>query len=318
MSSTTNICDNIFEAIRKIDPNHIILQDHGQPGGLICHQNFTCLDMGDGTVGAFPLNMSMQYFRGENDRFEECFSALDRVKDKDDRMIWQIKTRDFILLLQRNPQIQHAINQKEYIEFTALAQHYGFPTRMLDVTNDILIAAYFATHDSNPITGAFEVKKSGIGKIRWSVELFQPEGRLVPIGMQPLSRPGAQSAFGIYLGEEEDYAKSSSFIEFKQDAAANEKFHQMILAGPQQVYPLESINILANRIKNSPCVTSEAVDIFCQENGKPQEEVKEILRRKKIHVVDAPVADWCLLQGMPNGVPSFTRNKVLRPAVIIG
>ena len=92
----------------------------------------------------------------------------------------------------------------------------------------------------------------------------------------------------------------------------------MILGGPQQVYPIENVNILANRIKTSPCVTSEAVSIFCQENGKTQEEVKGILHRKKIHVVDAPVADWCLLQGMPNGVPSFTRNKVLRPAVIIG
>ena len=92
----------------------------------------------------------------------------------------------------------------------------------------------------------------------------------------------------------------------------------MILGGPQMIYPNESVNILVNRIKNSACVTSEAVLLYCQESGKSKEEIENLLRRKNIHIVDAPAADWCLIQGMVNSVPSFRRNQVLRPAFVMG
>ena len=168
------------------------------------------------------------------------------------------------------------------------------------------------------MSGAFEIKKSGIGRIRWSIEHIRPTGRLGIVGMQPLARPGAQNAFGIYLGEKEDYAESSYSIEFIQDPTANEDFHKVILGGPQMIYPNENVNILVNRIQNSTCVTTQAVTTYCQEYGKQREDVFGILQSKNIYVVDAPIADWCLLQGKVNSVPSFRRNKVLRPAFILG
>lgn len=317
MSSSTKICENIFEAIREIDPDNIILQYRGKQGGFICKQNFTCLGMENGTVGAFTLSPFPQYYRGECNLHDHCYSSLDRIENKEDKMIGQLKTQDFISLLKRNPDIQSAVKRKEYTEFNAMAQHYGFPTRMLDVTNDLLIAAYFAIHEINSITGAFDIKKSGIGRIRWSDELPKPEGRLSFIGMQALARPGVQSAFGIYLEEGEDYATESSSVEFRQDAVANQEFFQMILEGPQKIYPIENVNILADRIKTSPCVTAEAVSIFCQKYGRRREDVIGVLRRKNIYVVDAPVADWCLIQGRTSIAPPITRNQVLRPAFII-
>lgn len=318
MNDTTKICDNIFEAIHQLDPHNIIFNNDIRSGGLSHHPRYTYIDMGDGTIGACTLNHSLLYFRGECNLYDHCYSSLDRIKSEDDKMVCQIRTQDFILLLKRNPEIQAAIEHKEYVDFTALAQHYGFPTKMLDVTNDILIAAYFATHDTNPLSGAFEIKKSGIGRIRWSIEHIRPTGRLGIVGMQPLARPGAQNAFGIYLGEKEDYAESSYSIEFIQDPTANEDFHKVILGGPQMIYPNENVNILVNRIQNSTCVTTQAVTTYCQEYGKQREDVFGILQSKNIYVVDAPIADWCLLQGKVNSVPSFRRNQVLRPAFILG
>lgn len=314
----TIVYDNIYEAIEAIEPAHVILQNEGKLGGLIRHQNFTLLDMGDGTVGAFPLEMSMRYYRGENDVYEHCYSNLHRIPDEADRIIWQIKTEDFMLLLKRQEEIQRKIAQKEYVEFTALAQHYEFPTNMLDVTNDLLVAAYFATHVTSPFTGEWEIRTEGLGRIRWSIENVTPVGRLVPIGMQAFARPGAQSAFGIYLEEGEDYGAESGSVLFRQDAAANEQFHQTILGGPQLFFPEEEVSGLAKKIKQAACVTAEAVETFCRNTGNDRAHIVELLRKKETAVVDAPVADWCMLQGRMNTQTSFTRVPQLRPVMTIG
>lgn len=314
----TIVYDNIYKAIEALEPAHVILQNEGMPGGLIRHQNFTLLDMGDGTVGAFPLEMSMRYYRGENDVYEHCYSNLYRIADEADRIIWQIKTEDFVLLLKRHEEIQRKIAQKEYVEFTALAQHYEFPTNMLDVTNDLLVAAYFATHVTSPVTGEWEIRAEGLGRIRWSIEHVTPVGRLVPIGMQAFARPGAQSAFGIYLEEGEDYAAESGSVLFRQDAAANQSFHQTILGGPQLFFPEEGISGLAKNIKQAACVTAEAVEAFCRNTGHDRADIGELLRKKGIAIVDAPVADWCMLRGQSNAQPSFARVPQLRPMMTIG
>lgn len=219
----TIVYNNIFEAVRAIDPGNILLQQPQKIGGLIRHQNFTLLDMRDGTVGAFTLNMSSVCYRGESEVYDHCLSSLQRVKEEE-RMVWQIKAEDFILLIKRNHEIKRKQEQKEYIEFTALAQRYGFPTNILDVTNDLIAACYFATHEINSVTGQFEIKQRGTGRIRWSDEMIQPVGRLVPIGMQEFQRPGAQRAYGIYLKDGEDYATESGSILFKQDAVETSGF----------------------------------------------------------------------------------------------
>lgn len=314
----TIVYDNIYKAIETLEPAHVILQNEGKLGGLIRHQNFTLLDMGDGTVGAFPLELSMRYYRGENDEYGHCYSNLHRILDETDRIIWQIKTEDFMLLLKKHVEIQRKIAQKEYVAFTALAQHYEFPTNMLDVTNDLLVAAYFATHVISPVTGEWEIRAEGLGRIRWSIENMAPVGRLVPIGMQAFARPGAQSAFGIYLEEGEDYGAESGSVLFRQDGAANEQFHQTILGGPQLFFPEEGISGLAERIKQAACVTAEAVEAFCQNTGNDRADVEELLRKKGIAIVDAPVADWCMLQGRTNTQPSFARVPQLRPMMTIG
>lgn len=313
----TIVYDDIYKAIEAVDPNHVILQDEESIGGLIRNQKFTVLDMGDGTLGAFPLELSMQYYRGENDVYEHCYSNLYRIVDEGERVIWQIKTEDFVLLLKKHEEIQRKIKQKEYVEFTALAQHYEFPTSMLDVTNDLLVAAYFATHVINPITGEWEIRMEGLGRIRWSFESVKPMGRLVPIGMQAFARPGVQSAFGLYLEEDEDYAQRSGSVLFKQDAVANERFHQTILGGPQLFFPEEGITNLVNKIKQASCVTSKAVKIFCEKTESDSDKIRELLREKRVAVVDAPVADWCMLRHMPNIQPSFVRMPRLRPMATI-
>lgn len=316
--SSSIVYDNIFEAVRAIDPNHALLNHEGVIGGMVRHQQFTCLDMGDGRVGAFPLELSPVYYRGESGLYDTCYSNLQRIADEEERLIWQLKTLDFILLLKRHPRIQSGLEQNEYIEFQALAQHYGFPTNMLDLTNDLVVAAYFATHEVNAVTGEFQVKTEGIGQIRYSCEFFMPQGRLVPVGLQPLARPGQQSAFGIFLGEKEDYAAGSASARFRQSPQENQKLHQSVLGGPQMFFPEEPVTGLADRIKTANVVTREAVEAYCSESGHRAVKLEEFLEKKGIYIVDAPVASWLMLSDLPNSVPSFARRSPVRAGMIIG
>lgn len=316
--SSSIVYDNIFEAVRAIDPNHALLNHEGVIGGMVRHQQFTCLDMGDGRVGAFPLELSPMYYRGESGLYDTCYSNLQRIADEEERLIWQLKTLDFILLLKRHPRIQSGLEQNEYIEFQALAQHYGFPTNMLDLTNDLVVAAYFATHEVNAVTGEFQVKTEGIGQIRYSCEFFMPQGRLVPVGLQPLARPGQQSAFGIFLGEKEDYAAGSASVRFRQSPQENQKLHQSVLGGPQMFFPEEPVTGLADRIKTANVVTREAVEAYCSESGHRAAKLEEFLEKKGIYIVDAPVASWLMLLDLPNSVPSFARRSPVRAGMMIG
>lgn len=337
MSSST-VYENIFEAIRAISPNHAVLNKEGITGGMVRHQQFTCLDMGDGRVGAFPLELSPVYYRGESGLYDTCYSNLQRISDEEERIIWKLKTWDFISLLKRNPQIQRGMAQNEYIEFQALAQHYGFPTNMLDLTNDLVVAAYFATHEIDAVTGELRIKTEGIGRIRYSCEFFVPQGRLVPVGLQPLARPGQQSAFGIFLGEKEDYAASSASVQFRQSLQENQKLHQSVLGGPQLFFPNEPVTGLADRIKTANVVTREAVEAYCAGltvSGRPEpdcedterlcaknnREVKRLegfLKKKGIYIVDAPVVSWLMLRDLPNSLPSVARRSPVRAGMIVG
>jgi hypothetical protein len=99
---------------------------------------------------------------------------------------------------------------KYEVDFEAIAQHYGYPTRMLDLTRSRNIAMFFATHhiheDSRPEPAL------GCRAVLYTIDLKQfienranTDGDFAPIGLCPLPRPAAQSAFGVKLEQSEDF-----------------------------------------------------------------------------------------------------------------
>lgn len=309
------IYDDIFEAIRQLMPSHPVLMCKEHGGIMNRWQNFTVMDFGDGTCGAVTLSLDMCYYRGEPEVYETCRPKLYRIDDTAQRLIQQVKTCDFELFLLEVPEISQAIVQKEHVDLLALEQHYGFPTEMIDVSNDIMVAAFFATHLYNPITQTYAPAANGIGRIRFRCEPLA-EGRLRIIGMQHFMRPGTQSGFGFVLEEQEDFSDMSGSILFHQSALMNKILSRAVNWG-EMLFPPEPLSLAADMILRTSVVTENGIRYFCSRYEKNETDIRNILKENGIAVVAAPLCHPMFLPAAVNTQPVRGCGKLIRPGVRI-
>ena len=192
------------------------------------------------------------------------------------------------------------------VDFLALAQHYELNTRLIDVTSEPEIAAYFATHQW--IDGVPFPVNEGIGCIRElkGPSLLAQDPKFHMIGLQCFQRPGLQAAYGIEMGPDDGLNDKGWCVYFKQNEEASKRIHlnfhideskvntlrESGRTGPWDLpkiesvhswlFPSEEISDVAKLIKNSKRISQAAVD----EYGK---DCTEILRRKGVAVSKAPV-----------------------------
>ncbi len=288
--SDSVIYDNIFEAVRQLDPNNIILRALNNIGGVVLHQNYEIIEFPDGTTGAIIPSLNMAYYRGEHRAYDSCKASVYRIKNKTERMLAELKTIEFTQYLCTLDNVKRAIENNEHVDLLAMAQHYGFATNIIDVTNDLLTAAFFATHERCPYRNIMAVVAEGIGQIRWSTELFGISPKLRLIGRQPLDRPGNQTAYGICIPESEDYALQSGAIKFRQNPRMNQLFHSSVISGADYFFPPDPLmEAVVGIIKSSCCYTSMAIDEYCNTAGVKYEAVSEMIKENNGYVVDAPL-----------------------------
>ncbi|MDO5573752.1 MAG: FRG domain-containing protein [bacterium] len=284
--------NNIFEAIRAFEPSHAVLQCMEHGGLMIRSQRFDLIDMGDGKIAALSFGPNMgTFYRGEKSQFLTCKPNLYRYQDRNNRIVSGVKTCDFILYLKEDPTMQEWEKNDQIVDYRALAQHYDFPTDMLDITSDIMVAAFFATHSYNSIIGRFVPVKDGIGRLRrYNGFLGMPENRIRTFGMQPYGRPGFQNGYGLVMEEKEDFSNMSLTVEFEQDPEMNERFSNSV-PGQDMFFPPEPvIQQVAFLIKNTNVSTNKAISLYCRETGEEQDRVVCMLKERGISVVDAPLA----------------------------
>ena len=89
--------------------------------------------------------MTFRFYRGENDDFDAkypCVPQLYRtknIKDLTDQtrseflLIDRLKITEFELIAREFPQVKNAIKDYCNVDFSALAQHYGLKTDLLDL-----------------------------------------------------------------------------------------------------------------------------------------------------------------------------------------
>jgi len=130
--------------------------------------------------------------------------------------------------------------------FHALSQHYGFDTNLLDFTENIDVAMFFATQVFDKAEKIWKPCEKGIGVIYVLniEEIDFVNFAIYEIGIQPLKRPEIQFGWSLSVPPGKEPLKQLNLLElfFKQNQAdnqfINEKFDGGRLVCPED--PFES------------------------------------------------------------------------------
>lgn len=262
-------------------------------------------------VHLMPMSQSpFKYYRGQSRYYEPCIPTLFRIKGKGDRPSDEdivanlIKVCEFVLLLQTHP-VYCVVRQNIKGNPVALAQHYGFATKYLDITNSKWVAAFFAstgydweTDTYYPVGRDYE---DGFGVMYISKDF---DSDILPdaffdkngvIGYQYFERPTRQSSFGYAMSMNENFNENVYFdkIFFRHDIEASKIVFDMSYR-QNRFIPKDNLSKLAKEIQESDEVTKNAVRL-CWEHYFPNRDMRlleEVCARKrwKVRGDNSPIA----------------------------
>lgn len=238
---------------------------------------------------------SRHFYRGENKKFSSSFPSLRReigiYKSKNNTInsknielinsIETLKTYNFMQFIWNFDIVRHWYFNYSDINFKALAQHYGFKTNLLDLTNNFMVALFFATCKYDYKTNSYlplteedinQTEESKYGVIfhspNWVIDFFngsnfidkfEKEGnQIIPseidsghfdgyafqIGYQPLMRCKQQYGYIYPLRYGVSLQENTKFekLYFKQTVEFSNRVYKMMDSG-NKVFPYEGINL---------------------------------------------------------------------------
>lgn len=316
--------DNIVEAIRYLEPGHMLGTCLERDGVAIKHSRYELVAMPDGRVAAISFSGNFTFYRGENRCYPLCKAGLYRIQGRDERIEALLKAYDFMVFLESLPEVRAFVEGGGYYVPWALAQHYEFATPMIDLTNELAVAAFFATHYYDRVSRQYLLMKDGIGRIRGMTAIPDPElaGPLKPIGMQPFARPERQDGYAFWIPESADFTEYSFAVEFVQDADVNLRLKTAMMGGADYFFPNEQLSQMASVIRNTRAVTGTAIKAMLKDIAEgnsyitPEvtgDDIERVIKERSLFLVDAPVI---CPQAMPQRVNAFLEEGrlIVRPA----
>ena len=196
------------------------------------------------------------YYRGQNEYFPKCIPSLYRINGEEKLLLARLQVAEFIELVLSHQIVPFfekpfpvQIGDKEYmkhlnVDAYSLAQHYGLPTNMLDITLDKYVAAFFAT---NKWVSNFQYEPIGDGVGAFYLYKKASSSQIIDIGLQPFLRPGEQKAFGLLMEEGEDFNEMDGvkvFL-FKQDKEISQFYSDLMYGGKK----LSEFDVLSEKIE---------------------------------------------------------------------
>lgn len=248
----------------------------------------------------FPNSTSSAtFYRGQNKFWNKCVPTLYRnnnASSYDHKLINQIKMAEFFSVVLSHPVVMD-FTSNFYLDLTAIAQHYGFSTDYLDITNNKWVAAFFAC--TQYVNGQYiPVDKDfgdGVGVMYASFppmlfRLAPPSrdffNRLNVIGFQYFQRPSKQNSFFYKLGDGENFNDVKWFykIKFRHDINASKIIFNMSYK-QQRFYPDDTTSVIANAIlSESYEISWKSVDFAKKHWGinMSDDEIEKVLLRNNI------------------------------------
>lgn len=263
--------------------------------------------------GVVAVQESGPFFcRGESKIYPTSKSTWDRFTPKNENersaysFIENMRWSELSMLFRQLRAVE--CSKRSEFNFSAVAQHYGFKTNFLDITNRIRIALFFACCKKEkekpwrPLNKHdFIATDSADGRcgVLFIQDRFKCGTNLVmPIGYQPFLRCHSQYGYFIPMRSEwdlQDTASGFTMLYFKHD----EKFCRYIFdlneAG-RSIYPNDTDSIFIptfDKIRETKSFSKKAFDIIYKHRREipfpfPQDYTKEMIIKElgDIQIID--------------------------------
>lgn len=248
----------------------------------------------DGVIIDFPygkriitFSTTRHFFRGENQIYHKSVPSLNRKIDLMDqkekelyRIVANLRILRFSKFIWKFNIVPFWEAKLSDVNYKALAQHYGFETHLLDLTNDFNVALFFATCKYVPETDSYrpltkeDIEKNNntqygviyhspnwvldfqnfgeaalefmFRRIEWEtyeVDSGKFDDIAFQIGYQPLMRCAQQSGYIFPMRNSKSLQENNKFekIYFKQSPELSKMVFDM-MEGGKKVFPDEGIS----------------------------------------------------------------------------
>ena len=178
-----------------------------------------CIQEGNPQKILIPAaNMYPFLFRGQTKDFGKGLPSLYREEDKQTApylFLERLREVEFTELIKKHPVVKGFFDRHHFtVDFIGLAQHYGLKTDVLDLTNDLDVALFFAMCPYDSLNDQYTYHDDG--KQHTAILYVVPptiyapslpdsflKSKITAIGLQPFKRPGAQRGFALHLPDGE-------------------------------------------------------------------------------------------------------------------
>ena len=246
--------------------------------------------VGSNVPKLFPTSLStFTLMRGQNNYYQECKATLHRQSMSDEELlIKRIQTAEFLALLSTHP-VFRELQQNYAVEYLAIAQHYGFDTEYLDITNNKWVAAFFACCQYNKETGLYtpidESYSNGIGVFYVSnddmpMSFFE---KMHIVGFQFFQRPTKQFSMVYHMDAKENFDDNPNFkrIVFRHNIVASKQVYDLSYK-QRRFFPNDMLAQKANIIRDAHYEYSKYAFEICRAFGwtkMDDEELSDILMK---------------------------------------
>ena len=279
---------------------------------------FDFVAMPDGTSQLWPISIGVNnYYRGQSSYYPKCYPSLYRPGMTDvNRFVARLRTCELQILMEQYP-LWDIFNHGTMVTMPdgsqhpvilscdelALAQHYGLPTELLDLTVDKWVAAFFACTKYDSKTDTYRPTDEGDGYGVFYSYSDVPDvdsitdytkKKLRAVGLQPFARPGEQAGYVLKMEEGQNFTRMSwRKIKFRHDRKASELVFNYTNRA-KKLFPKSPLEMKAAIIKETNDISFAAFDMAqsIYFSDVSEKTLEQWLDDSNIRLVEKPIVSF--------------------------